>query len=127
MRAALVLVALFGCGPAERKGETNTDASEPCVGILCQVENCRPRGLPDTSISGTVFAPNGTLQLYGATIYVPLEDPGPLADGVSCSRCQKELPGGSAGETLSGVDGKFFLSKVPSGTGVPVIIQIGKW
>jgi hypothetical protein len=133
MRVALVLVAVLvalgvlGCGPAERKGETNTDASEPCVGILCQIENCKPRGLPDTSISGTVFAPNGTLQLYGATVYIPLEDPGPLSDGVSCSRCQKELPGGSAGETLSGVDGKFFLAKIPSGTGVPVIIQIGKW
>ncbi len=125
--AALVVTAL-GCGPGKRDDGTGTDVMEqPCSGIECQIVDCAKRGLPETTISGTAFAPNGTLALYGATVYVPLLDPGPFQDGVSCSRCESELPGAAAARTTSGVDGKFVLNKAPSGAAVPLFITIGKW
>jgi hypothetical protein len=125
----LVVVAAIGCGPNTRDdGEKPVDAPvEPCEGIACQIVNCAAKGLPDTTISGTVFAPNGTLALYGATVYVPLLDPGPFTDGVTCQRCESQLPGASAANTTSGVDGKFSLPKAPSGAAVPLFITIGKW
>ena len=126
--ALVLVVTAFGCGPNTRDDGNTTDApEEPCVGIECQIVNCAKRGLPETTISGTVFAPNGTLALYGATVYVPLLDPGPFTDGVSCQRCESQLPGAAAAHTTSGVDGKFMLTKAPSGAAVPLFITIGKW
>jgi hypothetical protein len=83
--------------------------------------------MPDTTISGTVFAPNGTLALYGVNVYIPASDPGPLTDGVACSQCQNALPGGSVAQMVSGADGKFSLTKVPDGVNIPLVIQVGKW
>lgn len=126
--AALVLVTAVGCGPNHRDNNgPSTDApEEPCEGIECQVVDCAKRGLPDTTISGTVFAPNGTLALYGAQVYVPLLDPGPFPQGVSCQRCENANEGAAA-RTTSGVDGKFSLAKAPSGAAIPLFITIGKW
>ena len=128
MRTILVfaVVAALGCGPASRE-EPSDGPDEPCVGIECQIVNCAKRGLPETTVRGTVFAPNGTLALYGAQVYVPILDPGPFTDGVSCTRCDPEPPGGAAAKTISDVDGKFLMTKVPSGTQIPLVITIGKW
>jgi hypothetical protein len=97
------------------------------MGLECRITNCAIRNMPDTTISGTVFAPNGTLALFGVNVYVPLSDPGPLADGVACSQCQNALPGGSVASALSDAAGKFTLNKVPTGINVPLIVQVGKW
>jgi hypothetical protein len=84
-------------------------------------------GKPPTTVSGTVYAPNGTLALYGAMVYVPSLDPGPVEDGVTCGKCAETLPGGSIVNAQSDVAGKFTLSGVPSGSDIPLIVSIGKW
>ncbi len=126
-----VLASLaFGCGPTTRNtGGDDTDAPPPdaCIGIECQIVNCAAQGMPPTTVSGTVFAPNGTLPLFGASVYVPLLDPGPWPAGVQCSRCESQLPGGAAASATSGVDGKFTMMNVPAGSSVPLFITIGKW
>jgi len=124
---APVVVALWtGCGSPERRGGDDTGA-DACVGLECRVVNCAQRNMPETTISGTVFAPNGTLALYGVNVYVPNGDPGPLTDGVQCSQCQAGLAGGSVAQGISDAAGMFSLTKVPSGVNVPLIIQVGKW
>ena len=130
MRLVLVpvVVALFtGCGSPERRGGDDTGGPDACVGLECRIVNCTQRNMPETTISGTVFAPNGTLALYGVNVYIPLSEPGPLTDGVQCSQCQNGLLGGSVASALSDAAGKFTLTKVPSGVNVPLIIQVGKW
>ncbi|MEO7091860.1 MAG: carboxypeptidase regulatory-like domain-containing protein [Polyangiales bacterium] len=124
--APLVVALWTGCGSPERRGGDDVEV-DACVGLECRITNCTARGMPDTTISGTVFAPNGTLALYGVTVYIPNSDPGPLPDGVACSQCQNALPGGSVAQMLSGADGKFMLTKVPDGVNVPLVIQVGKW
>ena len=95
---ASVVVTLFACGPSDRGGERTPDADEggsSCTGLECAVVQCEKMGKPPTTVSGTVYAPNGTLALYGAMVYVPSLDPGPVQDGVTCGKCAETLPGGS--------------------------------
>ena len=74
-----------------------------------------------------MFAPNGTLALYGATVYIPLGDTGVIPQGASCSRCAPNLPGGSLVNVLSDPAGNFSLQNAPTGRNIPIVIQIGKW
>ena len=125
--ASFVVAAVFGCGGPDKRGGGDDTGPDACDGLECRIVNCSQRNMPDTSISGTVFAPNGTLALYGVNVYIPASPPPALTDGVQCSQCQNQLPGGSIAQALSGPDGKFTLSKVPSGINVPLVIQVGKW
>jgi len=97
-----------------------------CTGIQCDVVDCGKMSMPATSISGTVFAPNGTLPLYGVNVYVPNSDPGPLADGAVCGKCT-DLPGQPITQTLTDEAGHFTLTGVPAGANIPLVIQSGKW
>ncbi|MDB4953075.1 MAG: hypothetical protein JWO36_644 [Myxococcales bacterium] len=101
--------------------------SDACVGLRCYQVDCAAKNQPTTSLSGTVFAPNGTLPLYGVNVYVPAGDPGPLADGVQCDRCNAALAGDPIAQTKTDEAGHFSLPNVPATSDVPIVIQVGKW
>jgi hypothetical protein len=101
---------------------------DSCVGLECDIEkNCTKDGKPPTTISGTVFAPNGTLPLYGINVYVSNAKLGPPVDGAVCDRCNEPLPGYPLALTKTDEAGKFTMTDVPSGKDIPVVIQTGKW
>jgi len=99
----------------------------PCVGLECNIARCKAMGKSPTTISGTVFAPNGTLPLYGVSVYVPNTDPGPFKSGVQCGACSSGLPGDPLVQATTDETGSFTLENVPSGSNIPVVITIGKW
>ena len=117
-----------GCG-GTRHGTGDDDATSPdaCAGLQCAVVNCAAMNAPPTSISGTVFAPNGTLPLYGIDVYVPNTDPGPVSDVLACGQCATTLPGNPIAHAISDEAGHFTLSNVPSGDMIPLVISTGKW
>lgn len=125
---ALVLFGMFGCNTS---GLDAIDAASPlpdaCTSMECAVADCSVKGMPRTSVSGRVFAPNGTLPLSGVIVYVPLSSPGPLAAGPKCDRCGAELPGGALTQTSTDALGRFSLQDVPAGMSFPVVIQLGAW
>jgi hypothetical protein len=134
MRAASVLVvcSLAACGaaPIHHNGDNNDgrgSGSGGCTGLQCQVTDCAAQGKSDTTLTGTVFAPNGTLPLYGVSVYVPNSDPGAFMAGPSCTTCASGLPGDPIVSVRTDEMGKFTLSKVPDGADIPVVITIGKW
>jgi len=129
--AGLIAVVLGACG--HNSGgfqDAAIDAGydpDACVGLECFQFDCSMKGAPPTSISGTVYAPNGTLPLYGVDVYVPRSDPGPLPDGAQCARCDQGLLGGSYAQTRTDEAGHFVLENVPATKDVPLVIQTGKW
>ncbi len=133
MRIVLALalsVAALGCGTPKRDDEGGVDAFEKldsCSGLECRRVDCKAMGMPDTTVSGTVYAPNRTLALFNVHVYVPSVVPGKFLDGVKCDRCDPNLPGGPISSALSDEEGKFTLSNVPVGTDVPLIVTTGKW
>jgi hypothetical protein len=100
---------------------------DECVGLECQIVKCSDQNMPPTTISGVVYAPNGTLPLYGVNVYVPNVPLGPPQDGAVCDRCGDTLPGYPLSKVQTDEMGRFTLSDVPAGANIPVVIQSGKW
>jgi len=129
----LALAAACGNPPKGGGGDDTVDAMgtggppDACVGLECKKVNCTGMGIGTTRISGTVYAPNGTLPLYNASVYVPLQDPGPLTAGVTCNKCNDILPGNPTSQTTTDEFGHFNLDNVPVTDNLPVVIQLGKW
>ncbi|MEO6572897.1 MAG: carboxypeptidase regulatory-like domain-containing protein [Polyangiaceae bacterium] len=101
-------------------------ASKPgCTGLQCQQVTC-PAG-QDTTVTGTAFAPNGTLALYDVIAYVPNAALAPMAQGASCDQCAGQVSGNPVVTSLSDSKGNFVLENVPVGTNIPLVLQVGKW
>jgi hypothetical protein len=114
-----VIGALFtvACGPSKRRmGDDDELFPDASVDAPCP-----------TSVSGKVYAPNGTLPLYNVTVYVPMSPPGPLPEGLSCGQCSTNLPGGAVASARTDAEGKFKLEGLQPGTDVPIVITTGKW
>lgn len=104
---------------------TNTDeASAACQGLRCQQQACG--GGADTTVTGTVFAPNGKLPIYNAIVYVPNAEPAALVKGATCDQCGA-VTGDPVTSTLSEPNGNFILKNVPIGKNIPLVVQVGKW
>jgi len=76
------------------------------------------------NVTGTVFAPNGTLPLSNALVYLASELPAPIPDGVYCDTCVKLQDGTFA---TSGADGTFTISTTMPKGKVYVITQKGQF
>jgi hypothetical protein len=100
-------------------------AQTTCVNLQCQQRAC-PGGTT-TSVSGTVYAPNGTLPLYNVAVYVPNAPLDPLVRGSSCERCGTLASGKPIASALSDHEGKFKVGNVPAGKDIPLVFQVGKW
>ena len=128
--ALLVIVGLAACANHHKHGDGGLDSSyvpDACVGLRCFQYDCAVKGLDPTTLTGTVYAPNGTLPLYGVNVYVPAEDPGAFVDGVRCDHCNATLPGDPIAQTVTDEAGHFSLPNVPATNDVPLVIQVGKW
>jgi hypothetical protein len=100
-------------------------APSRCVNLQCRQQTCPGGGT--TSLSGTVYAPNGTLPLYNVAVYIPNAPLDPLPKGMSCDRCGTLASGHPIASALSDAQGRFRIDNVPVGKDVPLVVQVGKW
>jgi sugar lactone lactonase YvrE len=85
-----------------------------------------------TTISGTVYMPNGTNVLPNALVYVTTSTPAALVSGancpgVNCLTASTAVPSGVTIYTYTAVDGTFTLSNVSQSTTYTLVIQAGHW
>jgi hypothetical protein len=98
-----------------------------CSGLACEVATC---DASRTTLSGRVFTPAGESgdPVYNALVFIPN---GPLAalpaDGPSCDQCTPLPAEQVVAGALSGPDGSFVISGVPTGDKIPLVVQLGKW
>ena len=116
-RLLLFLLVAFATSPLLR--------GQACTGLCLQQVACTGGGT--TSISGTVYAPNGTDPLPHVLVFIPNAAVPAMTPGVSCPT-PGAVPGGSPlVGTLTASDGTFKLTNVPVGTNIPLVIQSGRW
>jgi hypothetical protein len=99
--------------------------STACTGIACNVQSCG--GGTSTTVSGYTYAPNGELPLYDVQVFIPNAPLDPFAKGVQCENCGAPLSGAPIATALSDPTGHFVLTGVPTGAGIPIVVQLGKW
>ena len=95
---------------------------------------CNPASAQSTTtISGTVFMPNGTNVLSNVLVYVTtgtVAAPVSGADcpsGPGCITAANAVPSGITLFTFTAVDGTFTLGNVPVSASYNLVIQAGKW
>src|SRR5580692_7531664 len=91
-----------------------------CVQVSC------PNG-GTTSISGTVYAPNGTDPLPNVLVYVPNSAVEPFTPGVACELAGETASGSPLVSTTTRADGTFTLKNMPVRAEIPLVIQAGRW
>jgi hypothetical protein len=107
-------------GPVDASPASVCDAGWPCqVDGACSTP---------TTLTGRVFDPAGVNPLANAIVFVP-DDPGNLAPIAAGSpACSNSIPiVNYVAATITDARGSFTLTDVPTGSGVPVTVQIGKW
>ena len=122
----LVACGSNGGGSGDDAGDDDDGDGGPCTGLECFQVDC-PNANETTTISGTVYAPNGTLPLYNVTVYVPNGTPSAFPDGAQCDQCGTVLSGNPLVQTTTDTEGKFVLEDMPATSDVPLVIQVGKW
>jgi hypothetical protein len=105
--------------------DTDSDSGQPCDGLECQIPECGPG--QTTTIRGTVYAPEGTLPLYNAIVYIPNAPVDAVPEGVTCDNCMKSLSGEPLIAVLTDTSGEFVLADAPAGQAIPIVLTIGKW
>jgi len=112
------------------------DAAPPpgcSTGLTCYVNNhCADGGT--TTLSGTVYDPAGVRPLYDAVVYIPNSAQPVLltlpTGTTSCAESCNPLSSGVVdyvAATETNLEGQFTLRDVPTGTGIPLVVQLGKW
>jgi hypothetical protein len=123
---AAAAVSCVSNGRHNNNNNGGADMSVPCTGLACQIVHDCPGGV-QTTLSGTVYAPNGTLPLYNAIVFVPGAPLDGFTPGVTCDRCDGKVSGEPIAMAQTGPDGKFVLQNVPSGSDIPLVVQVGRW
>lgn len=102
----------------------------PCP--LCPLQQVCAGGAT-TTVSGTAVtaALNNPDPLYNAVVYIPNIPLGHellrLPDGPGCDRCTPLTLDNAVSSAITGPDGRFTLTDVPVGQGIPMVVQLGSW
>lgn len=119
MRHIAPLLLLFSLvGPLRAQTQT-------CTGLCLKQVSCSSGGT--TTISGTVYAPNGTDPLPNVLVFIPNAPVAAFKQGIECLAPGTPPSGSPLVGSTTASDGSFKLVNVPVGTDIPLVIQSGRW
>ncbi|MDP9036056.1 MAG: carboxypeptidase-like regulatory domain-containing protein, partial [Myxococcota bacterium] len=117
------------CGGAGQPGKCGTTV--PCTNLCPKQVQCD--GGATTTITGRVLAGVSAWTnlapdpVPNVLVYVPNAPVTPFSTGAACRQCGADVSGSPLVSTYTDFDGTFTLTNVPAGTGMPLVIQLGRW
>ncbi len=99
--------------------------AQSSTGLAGQQVSCPSGGT--TTVSGIVYAPNGTDPLPNVVVYIPNAPVDAFTAGVACPVPGQPPSGSPLVGTTTATDGSFTLTNVPVGSNIPLVIQSGRW
>lgn len=125
MRLSAVILIAAALGTAQ--AQTTPACTGLCLQQLAAGTCSSSQNNGTTSISGVIYAPNGTDPLPNVTVYIPNDTVAPLPTGVQCPIVGTPPSGSPLVGAITGVDGSFIINDVPVGTNIPLVFISGKW
>jgi hypothetical protein len=123
-----------GCGTCANGDVCGLQSPNQCGTTISGSSQCDGGS---TTITGTVVAPTDCTKgfcptgvtagdpIYNATVFVPKDPITALTAGAVCDLCSMPTP--ALVQATTGIDGTFTLTNPPTGPGVKVVIQLGRW
>jgi hypothetical protein len=120
-------------------GQGGSVGQGPCQGLQCQQSTCKMgncvqqpcSGGAVTRLTGTVYDPAGKVPLPNVDVFVPNTALADYTDGPACDTCAMALSGAPVVRVKTDTAGHFTLgdgkADVPVGSGIPLVVQVGRW
>ena len=120
-------------------GHAGTTGQGPCDGLQCQQTTCKKGNCAQppcgggvvTRLTGKVYDPAGKVPLPNVDVFVPNKALADYVDGPACDTCAMALSGAPVVHAKTDTMGNFTLgdssADVPVGSGIPLVIQVGRW
>lgn len=118
--SALLALALVVAGLPAAISQT------ACTTGLCLQQVSCPTG-QTTSITGTIYAPNGLDPLPNVLVYIPNAPVDAFQAGVQCPVVGQPPSGSPIVGVTTNFDGTFTITNVPVGANIPLVVQTGRW
>ncbi len=109
-------------------GDSSVETGPNCVNLQCRQDPCGTTNLTGTVVTGTpTNLYGGPDPIYNAIVYVPNAPVAAFTPGVTCDKCGTPVSGNPVVITLTDEKGNFTLKNVPSGSSIPLVVQVGRW
>jgi hypothetical protein len=115
-------------GDANSSGGAAPTCANGTTGWKCKVDTSCSTTSP-TTLTGKVYDPAAANPLYNVVVFIPNDVsqlPAITPGTHSCNACDTPI-GDYVTIALTDGTGSFTLKGVPTGMGVPVTVQVGKW
>jgi len=118
------------CGAGKVCGARTPNVCDAPCPLCPQIPKCESgiTTVHGKAVTGALTNPD---PLYRATVFIPNVALGgklpPLADGPSCHKCTAPTRDEAIAWTFTAADGDFVLTNVPTGAGIPLVVQLGDW
>ncbi|MDP8999985.1 MAG: hypothetical protein M3O46_07730 [Myxococcota bacterium] len=128
------LLSCGTCNAPQSCGGGSVPGQCGCQGLCQQLVACD--GGTKATVTGTVRAGLSAWTnrpadpVPNVLVYVPNTGTSslqPFAPGAACRQCGADVSGNPLVSTYSDFDGTFTLANVPSGSSIPIVIQLGRW
>jgi hypothetical protein len=97
-----------------------------CTNLCLKQMSCSVPAVT-TTVSGIVYAPNGTDPLPNVLVFIPNAPVMPFAPGVACEQCSDTVSGSPLVSAVTDVNGAFTILNAPVGANIPLVVQTGRW